>query len=200
MYSFLPWNRFIGVSKHAVWLPDSRVSLRCLWRVPSYWVRRHVIFRNLLTFRSNLLRTRQVLPKPVCVSAWHYCNIPCGRAMAQAISHPPPTAEARVRSRVIPCGICGGQNGTGTGFSLSTSVFPSQFHSTGAPLLGKGQKIIVIFITGLHKKPQCCGASAASVAGPFTTKKKNPFAVCKAFLQAEHCWRTPVPSADSPIV
>jgi hypothetical protein len=33
--------------------------------------------------------------------------------------------------------------------------------------------IIVIFITGLHKKPQGCGASAASSAGPFTTKKKS---------------------------
>jgi hypothetical protein len=41
------------------------------------------------------------------------------------------------------------------------------------PLLGKGQKIIiiVIFIIGLHKKRQGCGASVASAAGPFTTKK-----------------------------
>jgi hypothetical protein len=60
-----------------------------------------------------------------------------GRAMAQAVSRRPPTAEARFRSRVSPCGICGGQSGTGTGFSPSTSVFPCQFHSTGAPLLGK---------------------------------------------------------------
>jgi hypothetical protein len=54
-------------------------------------------------------------------------------------------------------------------FPLSTSVFPCQFHSTGAPLLGKGQKItiIVIFITGLHNKPQDCGGSVASAAGPF---------------------------------
>jgi hypothetical protein len=57
-------------------------------------------------------------------------------------------------------------------FSPSTSVFSCQFHSTGAPLLGKGQEIIiiiVIFITGSHNKPQGCGASVGSAAGPFTT-------------------------------
>jgi hypothetical protein len=40
-----------------------------------------------------------------------------GRATAQAVSRRPPTAEARVRSRVSPCGVCGGQSGTETGFS-----------------------------------------------------------------------------------
>jgi hypothetical protein len=33
------------------------------------------------------------------------------------------------------------------------------------------RKKLIIFITGLHNKRQGCGASVASVAGPFTTKK-----------------------------
>jgi hypothetical protein len=92
-----------------------------------------------------------------------------GRAMALAVSRRPLTKEATVRSRVSLCGICGGQNGTGTGSSPSTSVFPCQFHSTGAPLHGKTKKLIIII--GLHNKPQGCGASVASAAGPFKKKK-----------------------------
>jgi hypothetical protein len=57
-------------------------------------------------------------------------------------------------------------------FPPSTSVFACQFHSTGAPLHGKTKKKLIIFITGLHNKPQGCGASVASAAGPFTRKKK----------------------------
>ena len=56
-------------------------------------------------------------------------------------------------------------------FPPSTLVFPCQFHSTSIPLHGKAKKLI-IFITLLHNKPQGCGASVASAAGPFTTKKR----------------------------
>jgi len=51
-----------------------------------------------------------------------------GRAMAQAISRRPLTAEARVRVRVKPCGVCGGKSGTEIGFSPSSSVFSCQYN------------------------------------------------------------------------
>jgi hypothetical protein len=50
--------------------------------------------------------------------------------MAQTVSHRPLTAESWVRARVNPRGICGGQSGTGTGFSPSSLIFPCQYHST----------------------------------------------------------------------
>jgi hypothetical protein len=62
----------------------------------------------------------------------HYKHVPNiqGLTMAQAFSRRPLTAEARV----CPCGICGGQSGTDTGFSPSSSLFylSISFHS-GCP-------------------------------------------------------------------
>jgi hypothetical protein len=96
-----------------------------------------------------------------------------GRAMAQAVSRRLLTAEARVRSRISPRGICGGQRGTGTdrffpeyfGFPLSIS-----FHRCSITRKNENKKLI-IFITGLHNKPQGCGASVASAARHFSTNK-----------------------------
>jgi hypothetical protein len=56
-------------------------------------------------------------------------------------------------------------------FSPSTSVFPCQFNSIGAPLHGIIFKNIIIFTTGLHNKPQGCGASVAFAAGPLKKKE-----------------------------
>ena len=44
--------------------------------------------------------------------------------MAQAVSRRPLTAKAPFLSQVSPCGVCGEQSGTVTGFSPSTSVSP----------------------------------------------------------------------------
>jgi hypothetical protein len=48
-------------------------------------------------------------------SSWHtepqnkmFVVLVLGRAIAQAVSHRPLTAEALVRAWVSPCGICGG--------------------------------------------------------------------------------------------
>jgi hypothetical protein len=96
-----------------------------------------------------------------------------GRAMAQAVSRLPPTVEARVRSRVSPCGICGGQSGIGTGFSPEFFCFPVSISFHWCSIARKRTKITIIFITGLHNKPHGCSASVASDAGPSTTKRKH---------------------------
>jgi hypothetical protein len=50
--------------------------------------------------------------------------------MAQVVNRRPLITEARIRVWVSPCGICGGQSGTGTGLSQISLVFPCQYHST----------------------------------------------------------------------
>jgi len=55
--------------------------------------------------------------------------------MAQAVSRWFLTAEARVRVRVSPCGIYGGQSDTGTGFPQSFLVLPASIILPWLPML-----------------------------------------------------------------
>ena len=48
------------------------------------------------------------------------------------VSRRPLSAHAQTRSHAITCHICGGQSGTGTRVSPSTTVCPSQYHSVDA--------------------------------------------------------------------
>jgi hypothetical protein len=71
--------------------------------------------------------------------------------MAQVVSRRPLTAETRVRARVNPCGICGGQSGTGTGFSPSSWVFHSTVALQTHILHGStSQKTILNVIWGMR--------------------------------------------------
>jgi hypothetical protein len=74
---------------------------------------------NIIRFMSHLWTGCRKLKTATIQHTWR------GRAMAQAVNHWPLTAEAWVHAWVSPCGICGGQSGTGTGFSPNSSVFLS---------------------------------------------------------------------------
>jgi hypothetical protein len=68
--------------------------------------------------------------------------------MAQALSFQSLAMEAQVQFWASPYGIFCGQNGTGTGFPPSTSVFPCQNHSTGGVYggpNGSGTDLVWIF-------------------------------------------------------
>jgi hypothetical protein len=59
--------------------------------------------------------------------------------MAQAVSRWPLTAQARVRARVDPCGICGGQSGAVAGFLRvprfsPASIIPPLLHICHRPM------------------------------------------------------------------
>ena len=52
--------------------------------------------------------------------------------MALTVNPGPLTTHTHVHLWASPYGICGGQSGTGPGFSLSVLIFPCQHYSTSA--------------------------------------------------------------------
>ena len=95
-----------------------------------------------------------------------------GRAMAQAVSCRPPTAEARVRSRGQSIWDLWWAKWHWDRFFSEYFGFPLSllFHRCSIT-----KKKLIIFITELDNKPQGYGASVASAAGHFTTKKIHGF-------------------------
>jgi hypothetical protein len=94
------------------------------------------------------------------------------RAMAQVVSRRPLTAEALVSAPVNPCRICGGQSGTGTGFSPSSSVFPCQYiiPSSLSKLISSGE--CVICLVGLSRHPRL--GTRPTRPTPSSGKKNHP--------------------------
>jgi hypothetical protein len=76
----------------------------------------------LVSYHSRLLNSATKHTVATFVARVTSC-----RTIAQPLSRRLPTAAARVRARVRPCGICGGQSGTGTGF-LRVLRFPLPIH------------------------------------------------------------------------
>jgi hypothetical protein len=84
-------------------------------------------FEKLLSVSTHEIGTYLMYTETLGVNSYIIfviLNSFSGRAMAQVVSRLPLTAEARVRARVNPGGICGVQNGTGTGFSRVVRFFP----------------------------------------------------------------------------
>jgi hypothetical protein len=52
----------------------------------------------------------------------------------------------------------------------------------------------IIFMTGLHNKPQDCGASVASAAGPFTKKKYEATNLTLRRKQIKHLTEISIPN------
>lgn len=98
------------------------------------------------------------------------------RALAQAVSVRRLTTETHVRTHASPCQISGGQSGSWTGFSPSSSVFPFQYHSTMAPHPSLST------YSSYHKKKQAKSgnhpkSSTLSVVGQHCIEKHYPFFV-----------------------
>jgi hypothetical protein len=94
-----------------------------------------------------------------------------GRAMAQAVSRRPLTAGPGFDPRPVHVGFVVDKVALGQVFPRVLRFSPSiSFHECFITRKTKNESSLS---QGLHNKPQGCGASVASAAGSFTTKKKS---------------------------
>jgi len=99
--------------------------------------------------------------------------------MAQAVSRRTLTSEARVRSQVSPCEICGKRSVTVTCFSPTTSYFPSvSFH----------QRFTLIFIYTLLLAEAKTGETSRSFQQKYSIRNleglQQKYAFCHLVLKA----------------
>jgi hypothetical protein len=132
----------------------------------SEWSSPKRVYLDYLTLKMKALRTFETSVS-VYQSTRHNISEYLKLLLRLFMLGRPLTAEARVRCRIGPCGICGGQSDTGTGFFPRVLRFsPVNFISTAASLKWNGRKNLIIFLIGLHNKPSrllcvrsiCCGA------------------------------------------
>jgi hypothetical protein len=99
---------------------------------------------------------RAICAALICESAervtGHEPLLPRARVSIQVVCHCPLNAETRSQSQVIPCGIRGGQSGTGTGFS-PVLRFSRQNHciSTSHPLIYHRRCAVLTIKKSLHE-------------------------------------------------
>ena len=90
-----------------------------------------------------------------------------GRAMAQAVSRRPLIDPESVHVGFLVNKVALGQVFLRVLRFSPVNFIPPVLHYK------EKQKKLIIFITRLHNKPQGCGASATSAAGPFTPPPKK---------------------------
>ena len=95
-----------------------------VWQPVLYYINQYVII-NLYILLSYDCKHLGSIQQKAFLGHFSHC-----RQMALNVSPGPLTTDSRVHLQASPYRICGGQSGTGPGFSLSVLIFPCQYYST----------------------------------------------------------------------